>query len=446
MVIFTLRRMQQRHHAHPDFTCAVVALHTINHAAKRGLLNTWATAEGAIEEQQQLSQTIDVSMAEIQSSLSAGSSDLQAAVQQLGILSEKVQESCNRLQDRHSEIISISSEGVSVCMSALLLQQIIGGDYELKLQAFNFRQFLTSHFGDMADVDIAVGDSVPQWMLLDKFLVIQTLKNALDNGRMHGEEAGVLRLMVTSPEGSDETCFRLENNPGPKHQENLDLQQERGQNTILLQSDSIQDTAAHIGSANSTFRGGQEMVTFTNCMGGSAELIFLPDRAVFTLLLPLAVTEPPSMDHLPGGMVFVLADDDAPARRSYTGLLRQACLNANQPDSVILGATYQEARSVVRTVCDLATVHGHEKVILICDQNMDKYSEGKVFGTTVVQQVCARGFKGLVFIRSANDDTKSVAMYIKAGANGALSKSTPVKPLAQEIVVQYWESYSAHGV
>ena len=146
------------------------------------------------------------------------------------------------------------------------------------------------------------------------------------------------------------------------------------------------------------------------------------------------------MDQLPDGMVLVLADDDRPARMSFKGLLRQACLNANKDTSVILGETYQEAASVARTVCDLATVHGHEKVILICDQNMNEYEEGEVLGTTVTKEARARGFKGLICIRSANDDSKSVKSYANAGANAALSKKLKVKELAEEIVVQYWES------
>ena len=54
---------------------------------------------------------------------------------------------------------------------------------------------------------------------------------------------------------------------------------------------------------------------------------------------------------------------------------------------------------------------------------MDRYKEGAILGTSLVMDLRRRRFKGYCFIRSANDDFDSCEQYLKAGANGNLSKA-----------------------
>ena len=67
---------------------------------------------------------------------------------------------------------------------------------------------------------------------------------------------------------------------------------------------------------------------------------------------------------------------------------------------------------------------------------MDTYSEGKVLGTDVVNELRSDGFKGIVLIRSANDDAASANQYRRAGANGCVGKTLESAALAGDIVRQ----------
>ncbi len=61
-----------------------------------------------------------------------------------------------------------------------------------------------------------------------------------------------------------------------------------------------------------------------------------------------------------------------------------------------------------------------------------------IYGTEVTRKLRKMGFKGVIFIRSANDDADSIKKYISAGATGTLQKDSNVQDSADDIIVQYW--------
>ena len=97
----------------------------------------------------------------------------------------------------------------------------------------------------------------------------------------------------------------------------------------------------------------------------------------------------------------------------------------------ILGATYKEACSLHDVVLRAAEEHGERNVICIFDQNMDSYGLTKtVLGTDVVASLRDAGFKGAIFIRSANNSVLDEERYRKAGATSCLSKKGNTKVFA----------------
>ena len=67
---------------------------------------------------------------------------------------------------------------------------------------------------------------------------------------------------------------------------------------------------------------------------------------------------------------------------------------------------------------------------------MDNYQEGKVFGTEITRELRSDGFKGIILIRSANDDAASANKYRRAGANGCIGKTLKSTSLVDDIVKQ----------
>ena len=62
-----------------------------------------------------------------------------------------------------------------------------------------------------------------------------------------------------------------------------------------------------------------------------------------------------------------------------------------------------------------------------------------MLGTDVIESIRATGFKGLMFIWSANDDFESVnnIMYRRSGATASLSKSFTLEELTSALRIQY---------
>ena len=122
----------------------------------------------------------------------------------------------------------------------------------------------------------------------------------------------------------------------------------------------------------------------------------------------------------------------------------------------MLGVTFDEADSIASIVKKVAAEHGDANVVVLLDQkcvfrglasplslcrllyccSMDNYKEGKIMGTDVTAELRADGFRGIIFIRSANDDAASANHYRRAGANGCIGKTLRTSALVGDIVKQ----------
>jgi len=417
------------------------ALHIMNHAAKRSLLSTIHFAERGQKKQHRLHDTAKALISELQTEWTESREDPEAACVLLSKLLGLLESESAEVLANLTELTVYADEGLNMCTSVVLLEQINSGEYELNLTPTNIREFLAYHFSKTPNLRLHVSEDVPEWVLIDMFLLRTTLHNAFDNCRMHGEKNGDVLCNVSA---IGHLCFELENRPGPKHHENLELQDLKGRNTIIQDSESNRTQVPHVGHEQSTFMGMSEIKLFTELMCGTVALEFKPHQVVFALGLPLTPSDAPSEEQLPDGTIFVCADDDAAGRAGCKGLLKQARLNTNHDLSHILGKTYEEAINLPRVVMELAAVHGHRTVVCVFDQHMDRYMEGQVYGTDVTQKLREQGFKGVILIRSANDDPKSATSYRNAGATAHLSKSEPVAEVARTLVAQYhqWARYA----
>jgi len=119
------------------------------------------------------------------------------------------------------------------------------------------------------------------------------------------------------------------------------------------------------------------------------------------------------------GLVFIAADDDDLIRNVTK---KQYKAINSHPDSLILGATFEEAKTVPARVLALADKHGHQRVVALFDQNLDQYAEGSVFGSEMSQQLREQGFRGLICIRTSNKGEHDQDL-LKMGVDLVVGKS-----------------------
>ena len=137
---------------------------------------------------------------------------------------------------------------------------------------------------------------------------------------------------------------------------------------------------------------------------------------------------------LANGTVRVCVDDDKASGMMSNAIIRLPGLNADQTNSIVFGETLQEVQGLVQTVMDIAAQVGEGKAICILDQMLDCGTDMFLM-TDATAGLCSLGFKGVVLIRSANDEHFARELYQDAGASGFLGKSVCRAPeIAKSIV------------
>ena len=77
-----------------------------------------------------------------------------------------------------------------------------------------------------------------------------------------------------------------------------------------------------------------------------------------------------------------------------------------------------------------------EADIAILDQHLE-YEGVTVLGTTIITELLAEGFQGLLCIRSANTSEADVALYQQSGAHCVIDKALPAARMVRQIVTSY---------
>jgi len=349
--------------------------------------------------------------------------------------------STTRLLEIISGVCDDNKTGIELCKSYLVQKQIAAGTYTPNNCPCNLRQTLQDKYGSVPDIKLEIPadgteSAIPAVVVLDIYIVMLMLSNAISNARMHGESSCQVCLGVFTQ--AARIILTVTNRPGKNHGKCCELQAQYGHNFLIEnRSDpEISSVISHaqIGSADSTFLGVSEMKQLADIISSKTSLEFLPEMVRFTYDVMLQTM---GESHLPPGMIYICADDDFAARAAYKGMLRMPEMNADMTNSVILGKTRAEADQLKDHVLSVAKHYPEEQIICIFDQNMDHYKEGPVLGTDVIESIRATGFKGLMFIRSANDDFESVNMYRRSGATASLSKSFTLEELTSALRIQY---------
>jgi len=340
-----------------------------------------------------------------------------------------------------SQMLQENKEGFKRCRLVLTRQQLAEGSYMPNLQPYNIKALLEA-YKKAKTMEIAVQENVPTWVLTDAFLLDICLENAVHNAYAHGEKDGVVLINVSMGEAGA-IRFEVINKPGPNHSKGYELQKSKTQESDLHKL-SKQAAINQMGQAQSSYLGLGEIATAAAALGATTSLTWQQDSVTFSLVCKMhkaPISElSRALPQLPNGMRLICADDDFGPRRAFEGLRKK--LNISKECCVILGETHAEISNLVLLVLDTAALYGDRNVMLIIDQNLDKYAEGKFLGTEIIAELRTSGFQGMAFIRSSNDSAKDIRQYRDAGANGGLLKSGPVKDVVQDILMHALEAFA----
>jgi hypothetical protein len=321
------------------------------------------------------------------------------------------------------------------------LKQLAAGEYQPNAVSTDLRSLAAEGWSKMLNLTVHIDESVPAFVVLSTDLLKIIMSNSMHNAAQHGKRKGPITLHVGARQGR--LTFALQNEAGSNHSEALRMQGEHGVN-MLLEGDCGALDRSSIGSSMSTFMGMSEMQDAAKALNAVVKLTFYAAESssasahvIFSLEMDLVEGAPPAQDETPTlrqGTVLICADDDFAPRIQYKSMAKKLGVPAS--NTTILGETFSQIESLVATVLESAEVHGAENVVCIFDQNMDRYKEGRELGTNLARELRERGFRGLIFIRSANDDPASGNFYRSAGANACLGKTEKADVLNETVVTQ----------
>jgi len=315
-----------------------------------------------------------------------------------------------------------------------LHRRILLGEYTQVQSVFQYSDWIQRTLG-IDHRQVQLDANTPPWLEANTELLAPTLLNLLQNAESHGEKAGSILFSTDFEEG--QLKIELHNKPGVNHAAMLELQACRGQN-FLFSGETYHDADIRKqGCQHSTFLGTDEIARYVKIAGGSLHMMFEAEVVITRLYWPARMAEEPNQANIklnkpPAGLCFVIADDDITVRMVAPGLLKMAAAHS---DSLILGATHDEAVQLADTIRKLAAKHTETKVVCILDQNLDTYiGHQPIYGTDVVRELRRTNFKGILCIRSANDERPQE--YFAAGADIVIGKRMsvwPVKRILHEI-------------
>eukprot|EP00900_Chrysochromulina_parva_P002183 jgi/Chrpa1/11966/Chrysochromulina_OHIO_Genome00023683-RA len=291
----------------------------------------------------------------------------------------------------------------------------------------------------------------------DKALLTSILFNASQNALVHGEQGGTVHVGAVLSDGSP-SCLTvtIRNAPGVNHAKLIAFTKAKGNVDLLairagegsapsknqdeskrsrvnsseLCKPSRELSKMAVGTVDSTYLGLGAILRDARAFNPPAltSLAIGAHEVAFSITLDVVLVEHDASAAqtrvLPPGLVFVWLDDDDMPRIYADAVLRAA--KANMEASLILGETYEEARTCLARVMELSAAHGEERMIVLLDQNIDQYhecaTEGVLQGTEICREMRRRGFRGTIAICSANDEPKDEYKYLQAGANVSIGK------------------------
>ena len=318
--------------------------------------------------------------------------------------------------------------GTEWCGHRLLLLQIVAAEYVPRPCVVNLRCLvdkLTLGSG------VGVGSVCDHSVLLDAALCGLVLEGALRNARCHGHPAAPDVRLSSALETPDHALdprrrlvFRVTNRADPAKPVPGGLVA-MGRAALEARTDVLRDGSDGLGL--------RHVLMAADLMGMTVSLTQDDETVTFEAAVDAVVVgaewdkaDDSDTQEVPSGLTICCIDDSAVARR----LVSTRC-SGHFPDSAV--ETFGETLEDVRAFVDAALARAD---IVILDQNLE-YEAVTVTGTSLVDELLAQNFQGLVCMRSANNTEADVALYLHHGAHCAIDKETPCKEMLAQITTAY---------
>ncbi|KAL1502911.1 hypothetical protein AB1Y20_010984 [Prymnesium parvum] len=372
---------------------------------------------------------------------------------ELAIARLEPEERLSDLRDLFSSHRIESVRAFHLCRSVLFRSSVEAGEYVPQLETFHLDELLRElAVMNAVRFQTNIFPSDAARVHCDKQLLLNVLFGAAHNALVHGRSHAIVHVRMELM--GESLCLKVRNEPGANHdallrhncpnflESNLLSPANTSEHTSFLQLRHIKlaaETSAAITSVSLCARRNEvvfELNMIVELRGADKPL----PRAPLPAPLPLPAAPPPAapppaggkstgdtslgsmhvLAALPEGMLIVHADDDMMPRMFMQALFTHVGAGEG---SLILGEEYDALLQIPRTVAALAKRVGHERVIVVLDQNLELPGHSLLLGSELCRQLRQDyKFDGVVVILSANDEQENVKRAASAGADALVAK------------------------
>ena len=387
-------------------------------------------------------------------------------------------------EEEHPEVLKVlrqmradSIAGFQMCNAILLEASLRRGGYaSTGGDTFDIANLLAD-LGLDEDAAFRIHVASPELVCTDRSLLQLILFNAAQNARAHGEVGGPIAVRAwledaaeAAPAGGRTVEQRahstmhvtIENRRGANHERLLALGAE---NLFSLSGGELK--RGGVGRAGeSTYLGFGDMQLAASQLTPPAtlQLRAVPHGVRFELTCRVEVKAAPggasgtaarqqregeaapspagdATPSVPAGLTFVIVDDDMIPRLHAEVILEAA--RADMQHSLILGEAYEEVSALPARLDELRREVGMHRIICLLDQNMS-YRQGDVLGTALCRTLRTQhGWKGLIFLHTANDEPDAIKFYLASGVDGCIGKAA--QGGLQGLLNRLATAYEAHA-
>lgn len=360
----------------------------------------------------------------------------------------------DNLNDTIKQVKEVASQGVITCMRGKALKLIQYGQYHPVRQWLPISVELNVYDGHNRTIKVPTGLLV----YTDETLLKIIIQNLISNATQHGKKDGPITIVFQIE--NDKVVLTVTNEcnccKGTIHH---DSDCEFGKHTYSLHefntkhTDSLHEIntkypepvdhfesflthSREKASSNHGFSQGIGLAGIKQCgdiLGASIYLYPHPQTVVAKVVLQDQFKfSTKKVFDIPLPVIACL--DDSGTQRK---LLQRLCTNTNaSKDSFVLGESNEEIDTFADRVMQASPPVTH----CIIDQNLENPVPNGIprliLGTSIMCELRKKGFKGKLIVRSANDTSDCMKLYLASGADTFMSKSSSSKEAFVQVLTE----------
>mmetsp|Transcript_126436 Transcript_126436/g.354044 ORF Transcript_126436/g.354044 Transcript_126436/m.354044 type:complete len:962 (+) Transcript_126436:88-2973(+) len=349
---------------------------------------------------------------------------------------------------RLSELDNNLHQVLDTVLAEAMARDVINEVYKPRYECVDVLANLRSASSNSERFPVRSRQADMPFLKLDQQLLHYIYRNAVSNACKYGKQGELVVTLVGYDKETMELEVQVINSPGPGHEELVGLGPQASQ-AVFEQGLRLHENLRIKDRFISHGDGAWIAQKCAKAMGGNCSIRFEDDLTIFSFKCP---TEPlvPAVKIdttnfvVPPDTFGVAVDDSKIQRKLMSRLL--GLVGVAEENMTITGEKTSDIFGIEKLILKLLDSHPTAKILVIIDENLDYGGTGEevviMSGSKVMKDILTAlppedERRILALIRSANDSTSDLAIYVSR-AHGFFPKAPMTQDRLREMMAPLW--------